>query len=175
MQKTESINAGSSDDALWFSVMQNSRRRYMIEHLRSNNGSLTLDVIIDHLIEIEKNLSIAKNLRRSIKISIVQTHIPMLERTGIVTFNNHTNEVRLIRIPDDVNVHMNLLHRADISYETYYIVISLIGIAGTIVSQWFAITALIGICFGAIVQKKGMLMFKGRKLPYKGENNAENS
>ncbi len=148
-------------NTMWFSILQNSRRQYMIEYLKSCNGNLTLDDLVEYLTELEKDTSNAKNLRRSIKISIIQTHLPVLERAGIVSFDQHTKEINLIKIPDNTLINMSLLDKTDISWEMYYIVLSIVGVAGALaVSQWLAISALVGVTLGALVQKRGRVQLR---------------
>jgi len=148
-------------DDICFRILQNTRRRHMIDYLTSYNGNLNLDALVKHLTEVEKDNSTAKNLRRSIKISIIQTHLPVLEKAGIVSFDPHTKEIQLLKIPENVSVYMNLLDKKDISWKMYYMILSSVGVIGSLaISQWIAISALVGVALGALMQRKGKLKIK---------------
>ncbi len=110
------------------SILGNSRRMLMIEYLRSSEGMAELRDVVEYIAEREGNTT--RRHRKSVYVSLVQTHIPKLEREGVITFNRGV--VKLIRVPEDVTVYMETVNKNDISWSSFYIGLSLIFLAAAI-------------------------------------------
>ncbi|WP_297475341.1 hypothetical protein [Thermococcus sp.] len=103
-------------------ILGNSRRMLMIEYLQNREGRAELRDVVDFI--AEKEGATDRKHRKSVYVSLVQTHIPKLEREGVISFERGT--VRLLKIPEDVTVYMEVVGRHDISWSTFYAGISLI-------------------------------------------------
>ncbi|WP_297500832.1 hypothetical protein [Thermococcus sp.] len=104
------------------SILGNSRRMLMIEYLRSSDGRAELREVVDYIAEREGDTN--RKHRKSVYVSLVQTHIPKLEREGVIDFNRGI--VTLVRVPEDVTVYMETVNKNDISWSSFYIGLSLI-------------------------------------------------
>ena len=103
-------------------ILGNSRRMLMIEYLQNREGRAELRDVVDFI--AEKEGATDRKHRKSVYVSLVQTHIPKLEREGVISFERGT--VRLLKIPEDVTVYMEVVGRHDISWSAFYAGISLI-------------------------------------------------
>ncbi|AFL94955.1 hypothetical protein CL1_0750 [Thermococcus cleftensis] len=101
----------------------------MVEFLQKKNGHAELRDIVEYIAEMEGDT--ARKHRKSVYVSLMQTHIPKLEREGVVTFNHGI--VTLLKIPDDVTVYMEVVNKHDISWSAFYLGTSLI----FIVAGWY--------------------------------------
>ena len=106
-------------------ILGNSRRMLMIEFLQNREGRAELREVVDFIAEREGATD--RKHRKSVYVSLVQTHIPRLQREGVISFERGT--VTLLRIPDDVTVYMEVVKRNDISWSAFYAGTSLIFIA----------------------------------------------
>ncbi|ASI98363.1 DUF7344 domain-containing protein [Thermococcus celer] len=110
-------------------ILGNDRRMLMIEYLQKMEGNAELRELVEYIAEREGDTD--RKHRKSVYVSLVQTHIPKLEREGVVTFDRGV--VKLLRIPDNVTVYMETVNRHDISWSTFYMGTSVI----FIVAGWY--------------------------------------
>ncbi|CAD5243428.1 DUF7344 domain-containing protein [Thermococcus camini] len=106
-------------------ILGNDRRMLMVEFLQKSDGRAELRDIVEYIAEMEGDTD--RKHRKSVYVSLMQTHIPKLEREGVVTFNHGV--VTLLKIPDDVTVYMEVVNKHDISWSAFYMGTSLIFIA----------------------------------------------
>ncbi|NJE77224.1 hypothetical protein [Thermococcus sp. ES12] len=110
-------------------ILGNDRRMLMIEYLKEKEGQAELRELVEYIAEREGDTD--RKHRKSVYVSLVQTHIPKLEREGVITFNHGI--VTLLKIPDDVTVYMEVVNKHDISWSTFYMGTSLI----FIIAGWY--------------------------------------
>ncbi|WP_297516419.1 hypothetical protein [Thermococcus sp.] len=103
-------------------ILGNSRRMLMIEYLQKSDGRAELRDMVEYIAKNEGNTD--RKHRKSVYVSLVQTHIPKLEREGVITFKHGI--VTLVKVPDDVTVYMETVKKNDISWSTFYIGLSLL-------------------------------------------------
>ncbi|AHL23106.1 MULTISPECIES: hypothetical protein [Thermococcus] len=102
-------------------ILGNSRRMLMIEYLQKSDGRAELRDMVEYIAENEGNTD--RKHRKSVYVSLVQTHIPKLEREGVITFKHGV--ITLVKVPDDVTVYMETVKKNDISWSSFYIGLSL--------------------------------------------------
>jgi len=89
----------------------------MVEYLKETNGRADLRELVEYIAGKEgKNDS---RHRKSVYVSLVQTHIPTLRREGVITFDHGV--VTLLKVPENVTVYMETVGRHDISWSSFYI------------------------------------------------------
>ncbi|MDV3103992.1 DUF7344 domain-containing protein [Thermococcus waiotapuensis] len=109
-------------------ILGNERRTLLIEFLQMKNGKAELREAVEYIAEKEGNTD--RKHRKSVYVSLMQTHIPKLEHEGVLTFER--GMITLLRVPDNVTLYMEVVKRNDISWSAFYAGISFI----------FALTAL---------------------------------
>ncbi|WP_288073075.1 hypothetical protein [Pyrococcus sp.] len=70
----------------------------VIEYLWKHGNEADISELVDYICKAEKNES--RRHRKSVYVSLVQTHLPRLQREGIVNVNR--GKVYLINIPPEV-------------------------------------------------------------------------
>ncbi|ASA76804.1 hypothetical protein [Thermococcus sp. 5-4] len=110
-------------------ILGNDRRMLMIEYLKEKDGRVELRELVEYIAEREGDTD--RKHRKSVYVSLVQTHIPKLEREGVITFNHGV--VTLLKVPDDVTVYMEVVNKHDISWSTFYMGTSVI----FIIAGWY--------------------------------------
>ncbi len=106
-------------------ILGNDRRMLTVEFLRKNRGSGELRDLVEFIAEREGKTD--RKHRKSIYVSLVQTHIPKLEREGVIEFKGGT--LTLLKVPSDVSVYMEVVRKRDVSWSTFYMVVSLMFIS----------------------------------------------
>lgn len=97
-------------------ILGNDRRMLMIEFLQKSDGHADLRDVVEYIAEREGDT--ARKHRKSVYVSLVQTHIPKLQREGVISFDRGV--VTLLRIPEDVTVYMEVVNKHDISWSVFY-------------------------------------------------------
>jgi len=97
-------------------ILGNDRRMLMIEFLQKSNGHADLREVVEYIAEREGATD--RRHRKSVYVSLIQTHIPKLQREGVVSFEHGV--VTLLEIPEDVTVYMELVNKHDISWSVFY-------------------------------------------------------
>ena len=110
-------------------ILGNDRRLLMIEYLKEREGRAELRELVEYIAEREGDTN--RKHRKSVYVSLVQTHIPKLEREGVITFNHGV--VTLLKVPDDVTIYMEVVNKHDISWSTFYMGTSII----FIIAGWY--------------------------------------
>jgi hypothetical protein len=106
-------------------ILGNNRRMLMIEYLQEKAGQAELRELVEFI--AEKEGATDRKHRKSVYVSLVQTHIPKLEREGVITFEHGV--ITLLQIPSDVTVYMEVVKKNDISWSGFYMGTSLIFLA----------------------------------------------
>ena len=102
-------------------ILGNDRRMLMIEFLQKSDGHADLREVVEYIAEREGDTD--RKHRKSVYVSLVQTHIPKLQREGVISFDHGV--VTLLRIPEDVTVYMEIVNKHDISWSVFYMGASL--------------------------------------------------
>lgn len=78
--------------------LANERRRTVIDYLRTNDGTASLDDLIDHVVEQETN-SPAPD-RETVTYELYYAHLPILDDRGVIDFDERTGTVRYRSPPE---------------------------------------------------------------------------
>lgn len=134
-----------------FSVLQNDRRRCVLELLNSN-GSQDLRTMSEAIACIESGTAEPmSNVRKSIYVSLLQTHLPKMESLGILTFDKFEDKVELMPAAADMKVYLETVEEGNIPWSQYYMGLSLFAIVGSGAVSFELITWLTGIQWALFV------------------------
>ncbi len=111
-------------------ILGNKRRMLLIEYLQRSDGQAELRDVVEYIAEREGNTD--RRHRKSVYVSLMQTHIPKLEREGIVAFERGV--ITLLKVPDNVTLYMEVVQRNDISWSAFYAGLSIIFLT---MALWF--------------------------------------
>lgn len=110
-------------EAKVFEILANQRRRETIRHLSdsADGKPVTLRELSIAIATAESGESPPpKEARESVYNSLHQTHIPKLEKLGVVTYDRNRREVRLRETAREVNIYMELLTRYGLTWSEIY-------------------------------------------------------
>jgi len=115
-----------------FGILQNDRRRNVLELLR-NKGSQSVRSLSEEIALLEAGNEESKSsIRKSIYVSLLQTHIPKMESLGIVTYDREKDCVELLPASRKFEVYMETVNKGDIPWSQYYLGISVLAVFGSI-------------------------------------------
>ncbi|MFC7202666.1 hypothetical protein ACFQJC_04010 [Haloferax namakaokahaiae] len=127
--------AGISKDEV-FDLMSNHRRRYAIHHCKQVDGPVSLSDLAEQVAAWEKDKEISELRsaeRKTVYTSLQQTHLPRLDRVGIVTYEN--GEVELTDQIERLDIYLDVVPENSIPWGVYYLGLSLLS-SLVIVGLW---------------------------------------
>ena len=102
-------------------LLRNERRRQVIKNLQETVGTTTLRDLAETIAEHETGESPPpKNIRNSVYNSLHQTHLPKLDRRGIVEYESDRKTIRLTEDARSVDVYMEVVTPYGITWSEYY-------------------------------------------------------
>lgn len=116
-----------------FGVLQNDRRRCALEILR-RQGRQSVRSLSEEIARIEsQDEEPKKNIRKSVYVSLLQTHIPKMESLGIVAYNKEQDIVELLPASRDFDIYLETVEKGDIPWSQFYLGLSIFAIVSSIV------------------------------------------
>ncbi|WP_458206213.1 DUF7344 domain-containing protein [Haladaptatus sp. NG-SE-30] len=129
MKLTQPEGGQNLDESEIHNVLRNDRRRETLRYLRETDGMLTVDELSEHIATIETGESPPpRNVRKSVYVSLHQTHLPKLDDLGIVTYDQRSKELTLEDRIREVEVYMEVVPHHDVSWAVYYVGLGLLEI-----------------------------------------------
>ena len=110
-----------------FDLLSNHRRRYAIHHLKRTDDRVELGDLAEHVAawELDKNVqALTSAERKRVYTSLQQTHLPTLERAGMIEFDD-----RAIELTDDaktLEVYLDVVPGDSIPWGVYYLGLSVV-------------------------------------------------
>ena len=113
------------------SLVSNKRRRLLLRYLVNNNGRGSLEEVISYICDNEGDPE-CRN-RKSVYISLKQTHIPKLEKARLVIYDKRSNTLYLEEsYKKDVRMYVEFVEGVDISWSKYYLGLAGVATAGSV-------------------------------------------
>lgn len=102
-------------------ILCNSRRRNVIRELKVRLEPMTLRELAERIAELETGESPPpRNARESVYNALHQTHLPKLDQTGVVEYDEDRKTVELQERAREVEDYMNVFTRYGITWAEYY-------------------------------------------------------
>jgi hypothetical protein len=137
-----------------FGVLQNDRRRCVLEILH-NKGKQSIRSLSNEIACLESGDEEPKSsFRKSIYVSLLQTHIPKMESLKLITYNREEDNVELLPASHDFDIYVETVKKGDISWSQFYLGLSMFAVVGNLTiftglikwitsSQWMLFTSAI--------------------------------
>ena len=127
LRDPERTESSDLEESQIHNVLRNDRRRRTIKHLRETDGTMTVDELAEHIATLETGESPApRKVRKSVYVSLHQTHLPKLDDLGIVEYDQRSKELTLQERAKEVEVYMEVVAPSDVSWATYYLGLGLL-------------------------------------------------
>jgi hypothetical protein len=117
--------------------------------LRELGGEACLREIVRRIADREVNLKKGMprtKLIKSIHVSMLQTHIPKMQRAGLIKYDPVNNIVHLMEFSPEFRYYLEVIEKGDISWSLYYLILSLLGVTISLVLSNL-LAGIIAICF----------------------------
>jgi hypothetical protein len=113
-----------------FEMLSNRRRRYTLHYLYDTDEPATLSDLAEQVAAWENDTriqDISASERKTVYTSLQQFHLPKMDETGAVEFDQRDGEVTITDAAQELDVYLEVVDRYDIPWSFYYIGFSAIG------------------------------------------------
>jgi hypothetical protein len=115
-----------------FAVLQNDRRRYILEILRSQ-GNQSVHFLSEEIARLEAKPDDPKSSAiRGTYISLIQNHIPYMEKMNLIEYDTETDLLKLLPASKNFTVYVETVKKGDIPWSYFYVGLSFIILVGSI-------------------------------------------
>jgi hypothetical protein len=102
-------------------VLRNERRTRALRYLKRKRRTVTLRELAEALASAETGESPPpRNVRESVYNSLHQTHLPKLDRLGIVEYESDRKLIHLCEAAKQVELYMEVIPEHGVTWATYY-------------------------------------------------------
>ncbi|MFB6143219.1 MAG: hypothetical protein ABEJ30_07745 [Halorientalis sp.] len=123
-----SLDAGEIHD-----ILRNDRRRLAIKCLRESGDSLSVRDLADAVtVQETGQRPPPEDKRRSVYVSLHQTHLPKLDELGIVEYDTDAKRVHLRDRATAVTTYMEVMPRYGITWAEYYLVLGVLALGSVL-------------------------------------------
>jgi hypothetical protein len=113
--------SGELDPERAHGILQNRRRRRVIEHINKVRGEVTVRDLAEKIAEKEStDASTQGDLRRSVYNSLHQHHLPKLDEANVIEYDKDRKTVDILDNARPVSLYMELRTPIGITWTEYY-------------------------------------------------------
>ncbi len=114
-----------------FGVLQNDRRRCILE-LLNKQEKLSIRALSEEIARLESGAEEPNSsVRKSIYISLLQTHIPKMESLNLISFNREKDSIELLPAARDFDFYIETVKKGDIPLSQFYLGLSTLAVVGS--------------------------------------------
>jgi len=120
----------SKNDA--FHVLSNRRRRYALHYLQQHDGPVELRDLAEQVAAWENDTTVdgvESSERKSVYISLHQSHLPKMDEVGVVVYDKDRNTVSLTDSATQLAIHLEVVPERHLSWSEFYLGLSAVSAA----------------------------------------------
>jgi DNA-binding transcriptional ArsR family regulator len=120
-----------------FDILSNRRRRYALYAL-ADDGTATIGSLAEQIAAWENDCTVADITpaeRKRVYTALQQSHLPKLERTGLISFDRESGRVRPTDTVDRMDIYLEVVGEEQLSWDQYYLGLSAVSV-GIVVAVW---------------------------------------
>lgn len=105
-----------------FHVLRNQRRRFALHALKQRDEPVELGDLAEQVAAWEYDVApeeLTAQQRKRVYNSLLQTHVPELEETGLVEYDRGTTE--LTDRAEEIDVYLEVVSGRDVPWSSYYL------------------------------------------------------
>lgn len=107
-----------------YGLLADRRRRYAIHYLKQKNEPVSLRDLAEQVAawENEKSVdSLQSQERKRVYIALYQSHLPSMDREGIVDYDSDTGMVSLADEYADIDIYLEVVPSDDVPWSVFYL------------------------------------------------------
>jgi DNA-binding transcriptional ArsR family regulator len=126
---------GLSDDEI-FDVLQNERRRYVLQYLRQHGGPVTLGDLASHVAAAEYDCAfedVSSAQRKRVYTTLQQSHLPRMDEAGIIAYDGDEGVITTTPQTQELTVYLEIVPEGEFPWREYYLSFGAISLAVMVV------------------------------------------
>jgi hypothetical protein len=109
---------------------------HTLNYLKKAEGTVTLRELSEEIATVETGESPPpRNIRESVYNALHQTHLPKLDRMGVVSYDRNRKLIQLSDTAEQVDLYMEVVPNQDITWSAYYRTVGIIALIIVILSE----------------------------------------
>lgn len=115
---------------LVFEILSNTRRRMVLYYLRQYGGSATVQELAEEIAALENDVDVSdleRQQRKRVYVSLYQTHLPKLEETGIIRYDDDRGEVHLTDRAMEIDTYLTPASESEYPWQLHYLALAIAG------------------------------------------------
>lgn len=107
-----------------YGLLADRRRRYTIHYLKQQNDAVSLSDLAEQVAawENEKPVdALDSQERKRVYIALYQSHLPSMDREGIVEYDSDRGTVSLAEEYADIDIYLEVVPSDDVPWSVYYL------------------------------------------------------
>ncbi len=115
-----------------FDVLQNERRRYVLQYLRRHGGPVELGDLATRVAAREYECpvdSVSGKQRKRVYTTLQQTHLPKMDEAGIVEFDSENGVIDTTQYTDELTVYLEIVPGKEFPWREYYLSLGAVSLA----------------------------------------------
>lgn len=124
-----------------FEMLANQRRRFAVHLLKREEQSLTIGRMAEQIAAWENDVDAAEitgSERKRVYTALQQSHLPKMDRAGIVEYDKNRGTIEPTAALEDVDVYMDVVEGKEIPWSEYYLGLSGVAIA-IVAAVWMGV------------------------------------
>lgn len=124
-----------------FEVLQNKRRRYVVQYLRRHGGPVDLGDLATQVASWEYQTpcdAITSKQRKRVYTTLQQTHLPKMDEVGIVAYDSDHGTITTTDQTHDLTVYLEIVPGGEFPWREYYLSIGAVSLA-IVTTLWVGI------------------------------------
>ena len=133
---SQQIRRAESDDSLSneeiFDVLQNERRRHVLQYLRQHGGPVSLGELADHVAAAEYDCptdEVTSAQRKRVYTTLQQSHLPQMAEVGIVDYDSDEGVISTTDQTEELTVYLEIVPEGEFPWREYYLSFGAISLA----------------------------------------------
>jgi hypothetical protein len=131
---TNADGEGLVDRETVFDILSNRRRRYVLHHLRTEDGRTDIRSLSERIAAWENGREaerVTSKERKRVYTALHQSHLPKMDRAGVVRYDPDRGTVELTEASAEFDVYLDVVPRSELNWGEFYLGL---GVLGTLVA-----------------------------------------
>jgi len=107
-----------------FTLLSNQRRRHILHALIHDRSALEVGTLAERIAAWEDGVdvsAISSKDRKRVYTALQQSHLPKMDRMGVIDFDSDRGVVRATPALEDVDIYLDVVYGREIPWSDYYL------------------------------------------------------
>jgi DNA-binding transcriptional ArsR family regulator len=115
-----------------FDVLQNERRRHVLQYLREHGGPVSLGDLADNVAAAEYDCNraeVTSAQRKRVYTTLQQSHLPQMAEVGIVEYDSDEGVITTTDQTEELTVYLEIVPEGEFPWREFYLSFGAISLA----------------------------------------------